>query len=68
MDVRNRPPRLPRKTNLRAVLANPACNVAGTTRLRIDWTILIIPATPAAHCVWPIFDLTEPTSRGRAAE
>ena len=24
------------------------------------------PAIPAAHWVWPMFDLTEPTSRGRA--
>ena len=44
------------------------CNVAGTTPCRIDCTALITPATPAAYCVWPMFDLTEPTSSGRATE
>src|SRR5580693_3666788 len=40
------------------------CSVAGTTPCRIAATILITPATPAAACVCPIFDFTDPTSNG----
>ncbi len=40
------------------------CNVAGTTPCRIAMTILITPATPAAACVCPMFDFTEPSHNG----
>ena len=29
------------------------------------WTILMIPATPAAAWVWPMLDLIDPSHRGR---
>src|SRR5580698_2346066 len=40
------------------------CRVDGTIPCRIAATILITPATPAAAWVWPMFDFTDPTSRG----
>ena len=40
------------------------CNVRGTTPCRIAATILITPATPAAACVCPMFDFTDPSSSG----
>ncbi len=40
------------------------CRVAGTTPCRIAWTILMMPATPAAAWVWPMFDFTDPSSSG----
>ncbi len=41
------------------------CSVAGSTPCRSACTILITPATPAAACVCPRFDLTEPSHSGR---
>ena len=41
-----------------------ACSVAGSTPRRIASTILMIPATPAAAWVWPMFDFTEPSQSG----
>src|SRR5262249_33985873 len=40
------------------------CRVFGATPCRIASTILMTPATPAADCAWPMFDLTEPSSSG----
>ncbi len=40
------------------------CRVFGSTPLRIAMTIFMIPATPDAAWVWPMFDLIEPSSRG----
>jgi hypothetical protein len=40
------------------------CMVAGSTPCRIAITILITPATPAAACVCPMLDFTEPSSSG----
>ncbi|CAM4279106.1 hypothetical protein KIPE111705_46465 [Kibdelosporangium persicum] len=42
------------------------CNVFGSRPSRIADTILITPATPAAACVWPMFDFTEPSHSGRS--
>ncbi|RPK64483.1 hypothetical protein EES44_14855 [Streptomyces sp. ADI96-15] len=41
--------------------------VRGRTPWRIAMTVLMMPATPAAAWVWPMFDLMEPSSRGRSA-
>ncbi len=41
------------------------CRVCGITPCRIAMTILITPATPAAACVCPMFDFTEPNHNGR---
>ncbi|GAB2758563.1 hypothetical protein GCM10027199_36130 [Amycolatopsis magusensis] len=38
----------------------------GSTPCRMDMIILITPATPAAACVWLMFDLIEPSSNGRS--
>ncbi|CAM5435434.1 hypothetical protein SGRIM128S_07540 [Streptomyces griseomycini] len=43
-----------------------ACSVRGSTPCRIAITILITPATPAAACVCPMLDFTEPSSSGRS--
>ncbi|PSK61769.1 hypothetical protein B0E53_06331 [Micromonospora sp. MH33] len=43
------------------------CRVAGTRPCRMASTILITPATPAAACACPMFDLTEPSSTGPAS-
>ncbi|GFG91059.1 hypothetical protein MBOU_31010 [Mycobacterium bourgelatii] len=40
------------------------CNVGGNTSWRMACTILITPATPAAACVWPMLDFTEPSQSG----
>ncbi|GAB2758515.1 hypothetical protein GCM10027199_36070 [Amycolatopsis magusensis] len=40
------------------------CRVFGTRSCRMAMTILITPATPAAACVCPRFDLIEPSSSG----
>src|SRR5690606_39146701 len=40
------------------------CSVLGTTPRRIASTILITPATPAAACACPMFDLIDPSSSG----
>ncbi|AVV44102.1 hypothetical protein C6376_24285 [Streptomyces sp. P3] len=46
---------------------------ASTWRVRgsVSWlsamTILMTPTTPAAAWVWPMFDFTEPSSRGSPA-
>ncbi len=42
------------------------CSVAGTTPCCIASTIFITPATPAAACVWPRFDFTDPNHNGRS--
>ncbi len=42
------------------------CRVLGNTPWRIARTILITPATPAAACVWPMFDFTDPSQSGRS--
>ncbi|GGU31615.1 hypothetical protein GCM10010178_24920 [Lentzea flava] len=36
------------------------CRVRGSMPCRIACTALITDATPAAACVWPMFDLIEP--------
>ena len=41
------------------------CRVAGTVPWAIAVIILMIPATPAAAWVWPMFDLTDPSHSGR---
>ena len=38
---------------------------AAARRAASPCTILITPATPAAACVWPMFDLIEPSHSGR---
>src|SRR5262249_5711001 len=43
------------------------CNVLGSIPCRSAITIFITPATPAAACVWPMFDLIEPSHSGRSA-
>ena len=43
------------------------CRVAGSTPCRMARTILMIPPTPAAACVWPRFDLSEPRYSGWSA-
>ncbi len=43
-----------------------ACRVRGTTPCSIALTSLITLATPEAICVWPMFDLIDPSSRGRS--
>ena len=58
------PPRPP--TSPRAATARPTCSVRGSTPCRIASTILITPATPAAACVCPMFDFTEPSHSGRS--
>ncbi|ODA69196.1 hypothetical protein APS67_006649 [Streptomyces sp. AVP053U2] len=40
--------------------------VFGSTACRIAMTVLMMPATPAAAWVWPMFDLMEPSSSGRS--
>ncbi len=40
------------------------CRVRGSTPWRIACTILMTPATPAAAWVWPMFDLSDPSSSG----
>ncbi len=40
------------------------CRVLGIRACRIACTTLIRPATPAAACEWPRFDLTEPNHNG----
>src|SRR6185437_2985849 len=45
-------------------LGSSTCNVAGNISWRIARTILITPATPAAACVWPMFDLIDPSHSG----
>ncbi len=40
------------------------CRVAGTTPWRMAMIALSTPAAPAAACVWPRLDLTEPSSNG----
>src|SRR6202012_2228899 len=47
-------------------LGASTCNVAGSSSWCIAWTILITPATPAAACVWPMFDLIDPSHKGFA--
>ncbi|RPK83668.1 hypothetical protein EES47_24770 [Streptomyces sp. ADI98-12] len=41
--------------------------VRGSRSWRIAMTILMMPATPAAACVWLMLDLTEPSSSGLSA-
>ncbi|GAA5607391.1 hypothetical protein Sgri01_05737 [Streptomyces griseus] len=41
------------------------CRVSGSSPCRIAITILMTPATPAAACVCPMFDFTEPNHNGR---
>ncbi|CAM5726252.1 hypothetical protein SGLAM104S_03889 [Streptomyces glaucescens] len=41
------------------------CSVRGSTPCCIARTILITPAAPAAACVCPMFDFSEPSSSGR---
>ncbi len=43
------------------------CRVCGSTPCCIARTILITPATPAAACVCPMFDLIEPSRSGWSA-
>ncbi len=40
------------------------CSDFGSVPCRIACTILITPATPAAACVWPMLDFTEPSHSG----
>ena len=40
------------------------CSVLGIKPCRIARTILMIPATPAAAWVWPMFDFTDPNRNG----
>ncbi len=42
------------------------CSVCGSTSCWRAIVILITPATPAAHCVWPMFDLIDPNHSGCA--
>ena len=42
-----------------------ACSVAGSSPCRIARIILITPAAPAAACVCPRFDFTDPSHNGR---
>ena len=44
-----------------------ACSVLGKKPCPIDSTILMMPATPAAACVCPKFDLIEPSHSGCSA-
>src|SRR5262249_42247559 len=47
---------------------SPTCSVRGNTPLRSAPTALMTPATPAAACVCPMFDFTEPSHKGPSAE
>ncbi len=40
------------------------CSVRGSTPCRIAMIILMMPATPAAACVWPMLDFSEPSHSG----
>ncbi len=42
-------------------------SVGGSCACRIACTVLITPATPAAACVWPMLDFSEPSHSGRSA-
>ena len=44
-----------------------ACSVGGSSPCCSASTILISPAAPAAACVWPMFDFTDPSHSGRPA-
>lgn len=44
-----------------------ACRLRGSTPCRIAMTTLMIPATPAAAWVWPMFDFTEPSHSGASS-
>ena len=46
------------------VVGSSMCSVAGRRSWRIAMTILMIPATPAAAWVCPMFDLMEPNHNG----
>ncbi len=43
------------------------CRVRGSRPWRMARTVLMTPATPAAACVWPMLDFSEPSSSGRPA-
>ena len=53
-------------TSPHAATAHPHATSRGNTPCRIAITILITPATPAAACVCPIFDFTDPSHNGRS--
>ncbi len=40
------------------------CRDCGSTPCRMARTIFMTPAIPAAACVWPMFDFTEPSHSG----
>jgi hypothetical protein len=40
------------------------CSVLGSTPCRIAMTILMMPPTPAAACVCPMFDFSDPSHNG----
>ena len=44
------------------------CSVLGNISCRIAISILMTPATPAAACVCPRFDFTEPSHSGASFE
>ncbi len=43
------------------------CRLRGSTPARIAMIILMRPAAPAAACVCPMFDLTDPSHNGRSS-
>ncbi|GAA5708210.1 hypothetical protein Save01_09094 [Streptomyces avermitilis] len=43
------------------------CSVLGSTPYRIAMIILMMPAAPAAACVWPRLDFTDPSHSGCSA-
>ena len=47
--------------SFQASLGRVTCSVGGSTPRCRAWTALMIPAMPAAHFVWPIWDLTDPS-------
>ena len=61
--ARQQPHRRPR-TSRRAATARPTCSVRGSAPCRMAITILITPPTPAAACVCPMFDFSDPSHSG----
>ncbi len=49
-------------------VGSSTCSVCGRTPLRMAITILMTPPTPAAACVWPMLDFSEPSHSGLPPE
>ncbi len=49
-----------------AGVGSTTCSVMGSLSWCMASTVFMTPARPAAACVWPRLDLTEPTHNGRS--